>query len=494
MFCLTILSIVLVQFVIWISVASGDDVKIKINNGQLLGVKSVTVFNTPFCFFAGIPYARPPIGNLRFEAPLPARNWTGILNATTEGEDCTSTVNNSVVGSEDCLFVNVYTPQLPSNTTNHPKLPVIVWIHGGGFIFGSGNLGLHGADRFLIEGVLIVSVSYRLGVFVAKGLFQKAIFESGSGLNPWTQAKCPRELAFRIALLNGVYTVNSTKLKLALRNINYVKLQNSITLPTILDLYDPLNGLPFAPVIEPPSDDAVLTGYSYSTLNTGNFSRVPVLFGYNSLEARVAQNLPWFGILLLEQYNVFRSRLTPLDMHATAQGNSAAGRKISKFYFNYGAVVPDASLVRYLSDDQFVRGIMETAKLQSQFVPSYLYRFAFTGGIAHESFQPEGVSHAEELQFLWLSNTTVQKTAAAQLTVARMIQLWTNFAKTGNPTPYLNDIVNVTWPVVNATGGQDVHYLNIDTVLEAKVNPDENAMEFWDNLYKTYGNEPYNTY
>lgn len=63
-----------------------------------------------------------------------------------------------------------------------------------------------------------------------------------------------------------------------------------------------------------------------------------------------------------------------------------------------------------------------------------------------------------------------------------------------NPTPHLDETVNVTWPVVNATGGTDVHYLNIDTVLEARVNPDEKAMDFWDVLYDEYGNEPYNTY
>lgn len=74
-------------------------------------------------------------------------------------------------GSEDCLFLNVYTPKLP-NSRYHPKLPVMFWIHGGGFAFGSGNSFLYGPDFLVAEDVVLVTINYRLGAlgFLSVGI------------------------------------------------------------------------------------------------------------------------------------------------------------------------------------------------------------------------------------------------------------------------------------------------------------------------------------
>lgn len=69
---------------------------------------------------------------------------------------------DSYKGEEDCLFLNVYTKYLP-NKNSHPRLPVMVWIHGGGFTFGSGNAFLYGPDFLVAEDVVLVTINYRLG-------------------------------------------------------------------------------------------------------------------------------------------------------------------------------------------------------------------------------------------------------------------------------------------------------------------------------------------
>ena len=118
--------------------------------------------------FRGIPYAAAPVGGLRWRPPQPVVPWTGVRPCTSYGSSCPQ--SGSTIGggslpaseSEDCLFLNVWTPA----TTAHERLPVMVWIHGGGFITGSGSLPAgYGEDLSRGEHVVVVSFNYRLGVF-----------------------------------------------------------------------------------------------------------------------------------------------------------------------------------------------------------------------------------------------------------------------------------------------------------------------------------------
>ena len=124
--------------------------------------------------FKGIPYAAPPIGPLRWRAPQPVSNWTETRSARAFGAGCWQSapfdgnVDKMVAAApkdfnEDCLFVNVWTPARERND----KLPVMVWLHGGGFQFGNGNLPRRGdaAPPLVNKGVVLVSLNYRLGVF-----------------------------------------------------------------------------------------------------------------------------------------------------------------------------------------------------------------------------------------------------------------------------------------------------------------------------------------
>jgi para-nitrobenzyl esterase len=139
-------------------------------NGALQGIPgkdpSVTVFR-------GVSYAAPPIGNLRWRAPQPVHSWAGIRHADTFGNIC---VQNALKPgsfyqvefyerpepmSEDCLYLNVWT----AASSASEKRPVMVWLHGGGFVEGSGSLPSFNGEGLASKGVVLVTINYRLGVF-----------------------------------------------------------------------------------------------------------------------------------------------------------------------------------------------------------------------------------------------------------------------------------------------------------------------------------------
>jgi para-nitrobenzyl esterase len=116
--------------------------------------------------FKGIPYAAPPVGELRWQPPRPAAAWEGVRKATTFGPRCLQgRIFDDIVfrdePSEDCLYLNVWTPAKAADE----RLPVMVWIHGGGFQNGSGSEPRQDGERLAGKGVVVVSFNYRLGVF-----------------------------------------------------------------------------------------------------------------------------------------------------------------------------------------------------------------------------------------------------------------------------------------------------------------------------------------
>lgn len=223
--------------------------------------------------FKGIPYAEPPVGDLRFRAPRRHSGWEGVRDGTVHGFNCPSSSPLSGATNEDCLFLNVYSPNVIGRSA------VMVWIHGGGFTGGSGDSFIYGPDHFMGEDVVVVTLNYRLGALGylstedahapgnygmkdivlalqwlqqnilvfggdpnnitifgesaggaavhylvlspnAQGLFHKAISQSGSALNPWAFQQNPARHAYQLARSLGITTTSNEEMIAALRNVD----------------------------------------------------------------------------------------------------------------------------------------------------------------------------------------------------------------------------------------------------------------------------------
>jgi len=144
----------------------------KVTGGEVQGVVTDGI-----SIFKGIPFAAPPVGDLRWKAPAPVQTWTGIKKAEAFGPACmqaSGAMGNTAPVSEDCLYLNVWTPAKKPGE----KIPVIVWIYGGGFSGGSTSTSMYDGMGFARKGVVLVSVAYRVGPF---GFLAHAELSSESG-------------------------------------------------------------------------------------------------------------------------------------------------------------------------------------------------------------------------------------------------------------------------------------------------------------------------
>ena len=146
-------------------VAYADSLTVKTQQGKLEGK---TINEGKVKAFLGIPYSAPPVGDLRWKAPEAPAKWKGKRDATNFGAYC---AQNHVFAdmifqdsgpSEDCLFLNVY---VPADAKAKSKLPVMFWIHGGGYSGGASSEPRHNGDFLPLKGVILVTINYRLGVF-----------------------------------------------------------------------------------------------------------------------------------------------------------------------------------------------------------------------------------------------------------------------------------------------------------------------------------------
>ncbi|KAF7273186.1 hypothetical protein GWI33_014105 [Rhynchophorus ferrugineus] len=258
---LVVLCLVLIEFAI-------GDVIVQTYDGKIRGISQQTRNGITYNSFLGVRYGKNPINELRFQPPIPVDPWDDVFDATTEKGICYQVTLDSDLETEDCLLLNLYTPMdLSSNSS--ASLPVMFFIHGGGFVEGSGILEWGVGPQFLVEyGVIMVAINYRLGPFgflstgdsvipgnvgmkdqlmalqwvqrnikyfggdpekvtifgqsagaasvsylllspLSKGLFRAAILESGSALSPWAYQRNQVEISFQTAaVLNQEFAEN----------------------------------------------------------------------------------------------------------------------------------------------------------------------------------------------------------------------------------------------------------------------------------------------
>nr|AID61351.1 esterase [Calliphora stygia] len=334
-----------------IAVKSNDDLKVCLNNlGCLLGSEMPGYSGANFEAFLGVPYAKPPTGDLRFRNPQPIEPWQGVMPAQEAKPDCKQRnyliPHWPIVGDEDCLYMNIYRPK---GATEKP-LPVIFYIYGGGFFSGSSNPSIMGPEYFMdTREVLVVVITYRLGPFgflssgcseipgnfglkdqlmalkwvnehiasfggdpkeitlfghsagasavhfhminpKTKGLFKRAILSSGNALAPYVGIlDKPLEQMHTIAQALGIdaaLTQNTKDLADKLRTLDA---------NAILHAGDSLkfwsNNILFnyRPVIEDPSDtNSYLIEHPHETIRQGNYDLKPWLTGLVSYKGEGA--------------------------------------------------------------------------------------------------------------------------------------------------------------------------------------------------------------
>ncbi|KAJ3652282.1 hypothetical protein Zmor_018260 [Zophobas morio] len=419
-----------------------EDPVVELPNGKILGRQATTYTNTPYYAFQKIPYAAPPVGELRFKAPQPADSWDGVLNTTYLDASCYQGGLES--DSEDCLFVNVYTPTLPADNEN-ASLPVMLFIHGGAFIEGWSLY--YQPELFIDNEVILVTINYRLGVFgflstgdevvpgnnglkdqrlaiqwthenvhlfggdpeqitifgesagsasvayqlldqSSEGLFRAAILESGSFLSPWAYQRNARRIAFETAgVLNSTFSTSedSNALLEFLQSVSADDLdaaarQYRESVSTPWD-YDVSQGVVYAPVIEVKNPDAFITKKMYGLLQAGNILKVPVIMGINSEENLLFNQDPVALQSTLEAWDNNLDLIVPNDMQITdSQQHADMAKSIRDIYTNGEPFGTRlGDGVRYSTDNSFSRPVTKHAELASAFTEIYFYQFSYDG-------------------------------------------------------------------------------------------------------------------
>ena len=134
------------------------DASVIVTGGAIRG--AVSAGNAGIVAFKGIPFAAPPVGDLRWRPPEPVVGWEGVRDASESGAICIQNGGQNVTQDEDCLFLNVWAPR----ETSEPR-PVLFWIHGGGYTGGSGSTALYDGTPLAADGAVVVTINYRLNVF-----------------------------------------------------------------------------------------------------------------------------------------------------------------------------------------------------------------------------------------------------------------------------------------------------------------------------------------
>ena len=165
--------------------AATAEAVVRVESGELSGEAAGGVVR-----FLGIPYAAPPVGDLRWEAPAPAPAWTGLRAAKAHGPACIQTITPDGFGpwtheyvapgpvSEDCLTLNIWAP---AGHRGAP-LPVMVWIHGGAFMSGSNSVPIYDGTELARQGIIVVSINYRVGA-LGFAAFEELSGQPGGGAN-----------------------------------------------------------------------------------------------------------------------------------------------------------------------------------------------------------------------------------------------------------------------------------------------------------------------
>jgi para-nitrobenzyl esterase len=428
--------------------------------------------------FKGIPFAAPPVGALRWKPPAPPAAWTEPLDASAYGPICTQPPRPDGVlaagaggkQSEDCLYLNVWSPK------GATAAPVMVWIHGGAHRVGSGEGPVYDGAAFARDGVVLVTLNYRLGALgyfahpaltkaaapgetlgnygamdqmaaltwvrkniaafggdprnvtvfgesaggqsilallatpSAKGLFDKAIVESGGGWTP--PVSLADEETKGLARMSRAAALGAEATADQLRAVPADK------------LVDMAGG---AAGVGPFQDGALMTMTPVQAFTSGKAIDVPLIIGSNSYEASLMKNFPIPIAAVL-------ARMTP-EQKAAYQGLDSDQAVADALYTDTVMAAPARWIAGKASGGQ----------------PAYLYHFSYVA--AAQRGKVPGASHGSEIVYVFETGGRIAArriTPEDQAVSALMHSCWIGFARTGKPACKGGE----AWPAYTPAGDQ----------------------------------------
>ncbi|MFY9856344.1 MAG: carboxylesterase family protein [Terracidiphilus sp.] len=484
-----------------------DSLKVKTAQGKVHG-KAINKGQVRA--FLGLPYAAAPVSALRWKAPQPPVESKGMRDASSYGAHCAQNhVYDDLVfedsgQSEDCLFLNVYAP---ASAQPKSKLPVMFWIHGGGYFAGASSEPRHNGDFLPLKGVVLVTFNYRLGVFgflatadlakeangaagnyglldmvaalqwvkanishfggdpnnvtifgesagsfavstlmaspIASGLFHKAIGESGA--------------AFKGVLPTNSLDAREQKDDAWVTSLGVKSLEELRALPTarILDAVKSKGMTDFAPVI----DGRLLTEPVPETYAAGKQAHVPLLAGWNrdegsfvALHPLTAKGFKSYASALFQDRALEFLKLYPADTDAQAL----------------------RSAIDYAGDSFIAFGTWKWIEAHKQTGDSPVYRYHLELAAPVSKYHPESFAfHSDDIEYVFGTLDTrpgaVWRPEDRKLS-DQMMSYWTNFAKTSDPNgPGLPE-----WPRY----GKDDLLIHLDSTIASGSDSERPRYEF----------------
>lgn len=462
--------------------AQQPETTVRVDSGQLVGV-----IEEGAVVYKGIPYAAPPVGEWRWRPPQPAAPWTGVRRAAEFGPNCMqgrfgppqAGGAQALPVSEDCLYLNVWRP---ADARAGARLPVMVWIHGGGFVGGSGSSPANLGAGFARQGVILVSFNYRLGRFgffafpalsrerpeelkgnyaymdqiaalkwvqrniaafggdpknvtifgfsaggvsvhsllaspLARGLFQKAIVESGGSRDSVLTARPMNR--------DGVdpnYPVSAETIgiefarSMGIEGTDEAALARLRALSAEQILQGPSSGGPryeLTPIL----DGKLITETAESAYKARRMPRVPIIVGSNSADTAGS-----------------RVRASNKEQLWARFGKWSEQAKAA---YDLDGKAELATLIAQMNDDF---GQAEPARFAANAfaaigAPAYRYRFSYVQTALREKMRM-GAPHGGEIAFVFgtLAPRPGVEISDQDRAVSRMIQsYWVNFARKGDP-------------------------------------------------------------
>jgi para-nitrobenzyl esterase len=419
---------------------------VKLSQGEVQGSAADGI-----AVFKGLPFAAPPVGDLRWRQPQRAANWTGARQATAFSATC--------VQAEDCLYLNVYEP---TDVKRNASLPVMVWIHGGAFVFGSGSQ--YDGTQFAKQGVVVVTVNYRLGragwfahpaltaenpsgllgnyglmdqiaalewvrdnikafggdaknvtIFgesagaisinylmlapQAKGLFAKAVSESGFGRLPARPLASVEHSGVAFAEKAGVQGSDAAAAK-ALRALSWTDLTGNVA------------GIGSPDQLLPMADGKMISGSAAEGFADAKEAHVPYLLGGNSDEASLTRR----GVNAAERLAAIQQRRAAFIAAYDPNNSADADRIIARLVTDASISEPDRDLARLHARHGY---------------PTFVYHFSYTPAAQRATLF--GLPHGGEIAYVFNTPRATPFDDEGKAVATAANRYWAQFAKTGDP-------------------------------------------------------------